>query len=604
MCSPLLIFVPFNKTSLNTKTPVAETHGPSRGESQLILIVAPLNCSRYLKKWSSLATRQISAKPPTFNFRIFLTSFYKNLAERAYTIIKNQKQVVKFIILFELTGKLKWIRIKKSINNMATIDELRKIRLKKLEAIKKALISPYPERTKRTHKIEEALKDFNQLSRLKKEIVLVGRIRSFREHGGSTFLHIEDGTGKIQAYFRKNRIGESGYKFFLDNFDIGDFIEVRGILFKTKRGEKTIEVADFKMLAKSLLPLPEKWHGLQDIEERFRKRYLDLIFNPEIKKKFELRSEIIKEIREFLEKEGFIPVETPILQPIYGGAKAKPFKTHLNALDMDLYLRISPELYLKRLLVGGFEKVYEIGKCFRNEGVDRSHNPDFTMLEFYWAYADYKDLMKLTEKMFENLLKKIFGRLEISYEGKKINFKTPWPRIEFNQILRKYTKIDLEEINLEALKREAKKMGIEFEESAGKAEIADEIFKKICRPNIQQPTFIINFPLGFQPLAKALEREPSKLANFQLIIAGWELVNAFSELNDPLEQRRRFEEQEKFFKQGFEEAQRMDEDFLEALEYGMPPAAGFGMGIDRLVAILTDSHSLREVILFPTMRPK
>ncbi|PIX88529.1 MAG: lysine--tRNA ligase, partial [Candidatus Nealsonbacteria bacterium CG_4_10_14_3_um_filter_36_16] len=267
---------------------------------------------------------------------------------------------------------------------MATIDDLRKIRLKKLEAIRKAGILAYPGKTKRTHEIEEALKDFSNLARLKKEVILVGRIKSLREHGGSTFLDIEDGNEKIQAFLRKDRIGERGYKFFLDNFDIGDFIEVRGILFKTKKGEKTIDAADFKMLAKSLLPLPEKWHGLKDIEERFRKRYLDLIFNPEIKKKFEIRSQIIKEIREFLEEEGFLEVETPILQPIYGGAKAKPFKTHLNALDIDLYLRIAPELYLKRLLVGDFGKVYEIGRVFRNEGMDRTHNPDFTVLEFYW----------------------------------------------------------------------------------------------------------------------------------------------------------------------------------------------------------------------------
>lgn len=485
---------------------------------------------------------------------------------------------------------------------MATIDELRKIRLKKLEAIRKAGILVYPAKTKRTHKIAEVIKDFAQLVRLKKEVILAGRIRSLREHGGATFLHLEDGSDKIQAYFRKDRIGERAYKFFLNNFDIGDFIEVRGILFKTKKGEKTIEAADYKMLAKSLLPLPEKWHGLKDVEERFRKRYLDLIFNPETKKKFETRSETIKEIREFLEKEGFLEVETPILQPIYGGAKAKPFKTHLNALDIDLYLRISPELYLKRLLVGGFEKVYEIGKCFRNEGVDRAHNPDFTMLEFYWAYADYKDLMKLTEKMFEALLKKIFGRLIIKYEGKGINFKTPWPRIEFSQILRKYTKINLEEIHIEALKKEAKKLGLEAR--GGKAEIADEIYKKICLSKIWQPTFVINHPLGAFPLAKSLDDNPSKLANFQLIIAGWELVNAFSELNDPFLQRKRFEEEEKFFRAGLKEAQRMDKDFLEALEYGMPPAAGFGLGIDRLVALLTDSHSLREVILFPTMRPR
>jgi lysyl-tRNA synthetase class 2 len=267
-------------------------------------------------------------------------------------------------------------------------------------------------------------------------------------------------------------------------------------------------------------------------------------------------------------------------------------------------LRISPELYLKRLLVGGLEKVYEIARNFRNEGMDRFHNPDFTMLEFYWAYADYKDLMKFTEKMFENLMKKIFGNLEINYEGKKINFRIPWPRIEFNQLIKKNTKINLEEIHPEALKKEAQKLGIEIEKEEGKPEIADKIYKKICLPKIWQPTFIIHHPLGSFPLAKQLEKNPQKLANFQLVIAGWELINAFSELNDPIEQRRRFEEQEKFFKAGLEEAQRMDEDFLEALEYGMPPAAGFGMGIDRLVALLTDSHSLREVILFPTMRPK
>ena len=503
---------------------------------------------------------------------------------------------------------------------MATIDDLRKIRLKKLEAIRKAGILAYPGKTKRTHEIEEALKDFSNLARLKKEVILVGRIKSLREHGGSTFLDIEDSNEKIQAFLRKDRIGERGYKFFLDNFDIGDFIEVRGILFKTKKGEKTIDAADFKMLAKSLLPLPEKWHGFRDIEERFRKRYLDLIFNPEIKKKFEIRSQIIKEIREFLEEEGFLEVETPILQPIYGGAKAKPFKTHLNALDIDLYLRIAPELYLKRLLVGDFGKVYEIGRVFRNEGMDRTHNPDFTVLEFYWAYADYKDLMKLTERMFENLLKKLFGRLIIKYEGKEIDFKTPWPRIEFNQLIKKYTKINLEEINLEALKREAKKLGLEVKgnkpphqnfSSGGKAEIADEIYKKYCLSKIWNPTFIIHHPLGTFPLAKSLEdsNPPTapyiKLASLQLVAGGcWELVLGFSELNNPIEQRERFKEQEKFFKAGLEKAQRMDEDFIEALGYGMPPAAGFGMGIDRLVALLTDSHSLREAILFPTMRPR
>jgi len=487
---------------------------------------------------------------------------------------------------------------------MATRDEIKKIRIKKLKKIEHFGFSAYPLITKRTHKIAEALKGFASFSRLKKEIILAGRLRLLRVHGGATFIHIEDGTGIIQGFLKKDRLGEKAYKFFLDSFDIGDFIETRGILFKTKKGEKTIEIADFNMLAKSLLPLPEKWHGLKDTEERFRKRYLDLIFNPEIKKKFELRSQVIQELRVFLEKEGFLGVETPILQPIYGGARAKPFKTHLNAMNMDLYLRVAPELYLKRLLVGGFEKVYEIGKCFRNEGVDRFHNPDFTMLEFYWAYAGYKDLMKLTEKMFAHVLKKVFGKLEITYEGKKINFKAPWARIEFFQILKKMTGINLEEINQLALAREAKKLGLKIEKGTPKAEIADEIFSKVCRSKIIKPTFVIHYPKGFQPLAKSLEKDSTKLANFQLVAGGAELLNAFSELNDPVEQRRRFEEQEKLFKKGFEEAQRKDKDFLEALEYGMPPAAGFGMGIDRLITLLTDSHSLREVILFPTMKRK
>ncbi len=486
----------------------------------------------------------------------------------------------------------------------AVVDELRKTRLKKLEAIKKAGISAYPEKTKRTHEIAETLKTFANLARLKKEVILAGRIRSFRQHGGSAFLNIEDGSGKIQAFFRKDRLGEKFYQFFLAHFDIGDFIEVRGILFKTKKGEKTIEAADYKMLAKSLLPLPEKWHGLQDVEERYRKRYLDLIFNPEVRRKFEFRAKIIREIRDFLEKEGFLEVETPILQPIYGGAKAKPFKTYLNALDLDLYLRISPELYLKRLLVGGFEKVYEIGRVFRNEGMDRTHNPDFTTVEFYWAFADYKALMKFTEKMFENLLKKIFGTSKITYEGKKIDFKTPWSRIEFSQLLRKYTKINLEEIHPEALGKEAKKLGIEVKKDEEKPEIADKIYKKFCLPKIWQPTFVIHHLAEKSPLAKTFEQDSKRLASFQLVAGGWELVWAYSELNDPIKQRKGFEEQEKFFKSGFEEAQRMDEDFIEALEYGMPPAAGFGLGIDRLVSLLTDSHSLREIILFPTMRPK
>ncbi len=487
---------------------------------------------------------------------------------------------------------------------MATIDKLKKIRLKKLAAIKRAGIYPYPIKTKRTHKISEALSGFSTLSKSKKEVVLAGRMRSLRVHGGATFFHIQDGTGSIQALIRKDGIGQSSYRFFLENFDIGDFLELRGVMIKTKRGEKTIDVSHFKILAKGLRPLPEKWHGLKNVEERFRKRYLDLIFNPEVKKSFILGSKIIQEIRNFLSGQGFIEVETPILQPTYGGARAKPFKTRLNAFDIDLYLRISPELYLKRLLVGGFEKVFEIGKCFRNEGVDRFHNPDFTMLEFYWAYADYKDLMKLTEKMFALLLKKFFKKTTIEYQGEKIDFSLPWTRVEYCHLFSRETGIDYDSINRDALSKEAKKMGIKIEKGSPKFEIADEIFKKKIRPKIKNPTFVIHFPYGFQTLAKSLEKEPSRLANFQLIVSGTELVNAFSELNDPLEQRKRFKEQRELLRQGYGEAHPFDKDFLQALEYGMPPAAGFGMGINRLIMLLTDSHSLREAILFPTMKAK
>lgn len=487
---------------------------------------------------------------------------------------------------------------------MANLPEIRENRLRKLKKILDSGLNPYPQKTKRTHKIGEVLEEFSRLAKKNQEVVVVGRIRTLRGHGGATFFDIEDGSGKVQALLRKNKVGEKGYQFFQELVDIGDFLEVKGTLFKTKTGEKTIEVSDFNFLVKSLLPLPEKWHGLQNIEERYRKRYLDLLFNKEVRKKFEIRSQIIKTLREFLENEGFLEVETPILQPIYGGARARPFKTHLNALDIDMYLRIAPELYLKRLLVGGFEKVYEIGKCFRNEGVDKLHNPDFTMLEFYWAYADYKEMMKLTERMFEFLLKKVLGKLEVTYQGKKINFKVPWKRVDFFDLFQKETGLNLEEISEQGLEKEAKKLGVKIEKGRPKAEIADEIYKKVFRPKILQPTFLIHHPLGFQPLAKQSEKNPKKLANFQLVVAGWEIINAFSELNDPQEQRKRFKEQEKLHRKGLKEAQRMDEDFLTALEYGMPPAAGFGLGIDRLAALLTDSHSLREVILFPTMRPK
>ncbi len=485
---------------------------------------------------------------------------------------------------------------------MSTSDEIRQNRIEKLNKLRDSGVNVYPIEVKRTHEIKKVLEDFVSLSQKEEEVILVGRVRTIRTHGALTFIDFEDGTGKIQGLLAKDKIGEDNYQSFLDSFDMGDFIETRGILFETKRGEKTIQIIDYKMICKSLRPLPEKWHGLKDVEERYRKRYLDLMFSSEVKQKFIIRSNFIKELRNFLNDDGFFEVETPILQSLYGGARAKPFKTHLNAMDVDVFLRISPELYLKRLLVGGFEKIYEIGKCFRNEGVDKFHNPDFTMIEFYWAYADYKQLMKMTEKMFDVVLTKVLGTTEVKYGDNVLNFKGPFERIEFFALLEKHTGIKYEELNEKALLKKALEMGIDVPEGADKPNIADEIYKKYCRPNIIQPTLVIHHPKGFQPLAKELDQE--KLANFQLVVAGAEVINAFSEQNDSLDQGDVLRGQEKLFKGGFEEAQRSDEDFIEALEHGMPPAAGFGMGIDRIVSILTDSGSLREVILFPLMKDK
>ena len=426
---------------------------------------------------------------------------------------------------------------------MGNIEELKKVRLEKLKALRKAGIDPYPAEVFRT--------DTN-LSNAKKKITLVGRVRSIRGHGGSTFCHIEDGWAQIQIYLKQDKVGKKEYQLFLDNIDIGDFIEVTGVLFKTKKGEKTLEVSKWRILAKALLPLPEEWFGLKDKEERYRKRYLDLILNKGIKEKFKKRSEIIKKIREFLDKNNFLEVETPMLQTLAGGAKARPFKTHLNALNMDLYLRIAPELYLKRLLIGGFEKIYELGRTFRNEGMDREHNPEFTMLEFYAAYWDYETMMDFTEKLLKSLDNKIF--------------KGKFKRVEYSKIVKKDEK---------------------------------EAFEKI-----KEPTFVINHPIEISPLSKKLDKNSKKVARFQLIVHGLEIANGFSEINDPIDQVERFKAQEKQRKKGDKEAHQFDKDFIEALEHGMPPAAGIGIGIGRLIILLTNSKTLREVMLFPTMRKK
>ena len=484
------------------------------------------------------------------------------------------------------------------------LDDIRQARLEKIDKLKKAGSNPYPGSASRTHIISKALDDFDKLAESKGNVVLTGRVMAKREHGGSTFLDIYDGTDKIQLLFKEDVVGEKEYRFFLETIDVGDFVEAGGFLFKTKREERTLEVKNYKILSKSLLPLPEKWHGLQDVEERYRKRYLDLLFNIEEKNKFKARARIIEHIRQYLLADGFIEVETPILQTLPGGANARPFETHLNTLDIDLYLRIAPELYLKRLLVGGFDKVFEFAKNFRNEGMDREHNPEFTMLEFYAAYWDYEIMMAFVEKMLEHVVEKNLGSTKINYQDKTIDFKGPFKRVAFNDLFKEYSGMDYDESSEEDLKKKAKELEIKIEKSMTKGNIGDEIYKKVARPNIVEPTFIINHPLEISPLAKKLEEDQNHVARFQLVVGGMEVMNGFSELNDPIDQRERFEEQEKAAKKGNEETQRMDQDYIEAMEYGMPPAAGIGIGIDRITALLTDSHSIREIILFPLMKPR
>ncbi len=479
-----------------------------------------------------------------------------------------------------------------------SLQKIKADRLKKLSNFKTAGINPFPSRTGKRQIIGQILEDFDNLAKEKKEISVAGRLRSLRSHGGSTFADLQDASGRLQLYFKKDEIGQKDYDFFTQNFDSGDFVKASGQLFKTQKGESTLLVKKYQILAKSLNQLPDKWFGLSDTEERFRRRYLDLLMNPAIKERFEKRSEIIKNLRKFFESEDFIEIETPILQPLPGGALARPFETHLNALGMDLYLRVAPELYLKRLLVGGFEKVYEIGRCFRNEGMDKLHNPDFTELEFYWAYADHENLMELTEKLFGFLI----PEQEIEYQGSKISFVPPFKKIKLRDLITDNYKADIKEASREELEKKLKEaIGGKIENDMPFCKIVDELFKTL-RPKIIQPTFVVNHLLEMSPLAKSLEENPKEAARFQLIIGGMELANAYSELNDPQEQAVRMKKQEKH--RAGHEIQRFDQDFIEALEYGMPPAAGLGMGIDRLIQLLTNAPSIREVILFPTLRPK
>lgn len=490
--------------------------------------------------------------------------------------------------------------------NMEKSTDERQARLEKLKEIRGQKVNPYPSTAKRSHLVRQVLENFDKFSAGKKMISLVGRLKSVRLHGGSAFANLEDGSGTIQLFFREDHFGAKPYKFFKELIDLGDFVRVKGTLFSTKTGEKTLEVEALKLLTKTLAPSPEKWHGLSDVEIRYRQRYLDLIANPSVREIFKKRSLIVKTIRDFLEKDGFMEVETPILQPIPGGATARPFITHHNALGSDFYLRIAPELYLKRLVVGGFEGVYEIARCFRNEGIDWSHNPEFTQVELYRAYADYNDLMKMMEKFFVYLFKKINGgEMKTVYEKDTIDFAPPYERITFRDILMKLGNCDIEQYpDRESMAKKARELGLDILPSDDRGKIMDEIFKKVVRPKIVNPVFVINHPIELSPLAKKVPGDPRYVERFQLLVAGTELVNAFSELNDPLDQRERFVAQQEMREAGDVEAMRIDEDFIVALEHGMPPTAGLGMGIDRLTALLTNSHNIKEVILFPTLKPE
>lgn len=487
---------------------------------------------------------------------------------------------------------------------MASLEEIREERLKKLALFKEKGISAFPASPRPDATLDDATKFFAKLSK-KKHITLVGRVMAKRGQGALMFLDLFDGTGKFQALAKKDSMQAEAFALFGETVDIGDFIEATGSLFITKRKEKTLEVKTWRMLSKSLRPLPDKWHGLSDVEERFRRRYLDTLMSDEVRERFALRSSVISFIRAYLDEEGFLEVETPILQELPGGALAEPFKTHHNALDIDLYLRIAPELYLKQLLVGGFRKVYELSRNFRNEGIDVTHNPEFTMLEYYEAFADAASARVFVEKMLKSVVKGVLKKTAFEYDGERIDFSKKFSVISYFDLLRRFALIpNPESASRTELATKAQQFAVEVKPSDTPEKIMDAIYKRACRPKLIQPTFIVDYPVGFSPFAKTKDDNNALLDRFQLVAGGIELVNAFSELNDPLEQAGRYEEQEKRRKGGEREVSPSDSAYVEAMEYGMPPAAGVGIGIDRLTMLISNVKNIKEVILFPTMRPR
>ncbi len=481
------------------------------------------------------------------------------------------------------------------------------VRKKKLLDLIKSGEEPFKKRFARTHIIESLREKFGGIASGTEtgEIVrIAGRLMTFRYHGKATFADIRDGSERIQLFTSRDVLGEKLYKKFCD-LDIGDIVGIEGEVFKTRRGELSVKVQKYELLAKALRPLPEKWHGLRDIETRYRQRYVDLIVNEQVREIFIIRSKVIKLLREFLDKKGFIEVETPMLQPVPGGATARPFITHHNALDMDLYMRVAPELYLKRLVVGGFEKVYELNRNFRNEGISVRHNPEFTMLEFYQAYVDYNDMMDLVEDLLNYVVINVKGTLIFEYQGMELNFEKPWERLTMLEAIKEYGNLEVSfDMEVDELRKIAESSGVDVKPYYGKGKLITEIFEKTAETKIAGPVIVYDYPEEVSPLAKKKKDAPYLTEHFEVIAGGLEIGPSFSELNDPVDQAERFKEQVNLLKRGEEEAQHYDYDYIRALEYGLPPTGGAGIGIDRLVMLLTNMHSIREVILFPHLRPE
>ncbi|NLX91504.1 MAG: lysine--tRNA ligase [Firmicutes bacterium] len=475
-------------------------------------------------------------------------------------------------------------------------------RRKKIIAFRQQGLEPYGEKYAVTHYSRDIIEDPDSF--MGKNVSLAGRIMTKRGHGKAAFAHIQDSKGQIQIYLREDQLGEKNYTFY-NELDVGDIIGVTGEVFATKKGEITVNVSSFSLLSKSLRPLPEKWHGLKDIELRYRQRYLDLMVNPEVRNVFVARSKIIQEMRSYLTERGFLEVETPVMHTLAGGANARPFITHHNALDIDLYLRIATELHLKRLVVGGMDKVFELGRIFRNEGISTNHNPEFTSVEIYQANADYEDMMILLEEMTASIAREVLGTTKIEYQGKHLDLAPPWPRRKLQDIVLEMTGVDFDTIeDDDAARKIARERNLEMKPNLSRGEILFAFFEEFCEDRLDGPVFIKDYPVEVSPLARRCSSDPRFTDRFEAFIAGKEIANAFTELTDPLDQRERFELQVSRRALGDDEAHMMDEDFVTALEYGMPPTGGLGIGVDRLVMILTNSPSIRDVILFPTMRPK